>query len=80
MPQLSLHYHALLREQRGLGTEVIATDAADPGALYAELRAAHGFTLDAAQLKVAVNGDFAAWDHPLADGDEVVFLPPVSGG
>ena len=28
----------------------------------------------------AVNGALTAWDHALADGDEVVFLPPVSGG
>jgi len=31
-------------------------------------------------LKVAVNEEFAAWDRPLADGDRVVFIPPVAGG
>jgi molybdopterin synthase catalytic subunit len=28
----------------------------------------------------ARNGAYAAWEVPLADGDEVAFLPPVSGG
>jgi molybdopterin synthase catalytic subunit len=28
----------------------------------------------------AVNGVYAAWDTPLHDGDEVAWLPPVSGG
>jgi molybdopterin synthase catalytic subunit len=28
----------------------------------------------------AVNGAYAAWDTPLHDGDEVAWLPPVSGG
>ncbi|HEX2141810.1 MAG TPA: molybdenum cofactor biosynthesis protein MoaE [Candidatus Limnocylindria bacterium] len=28
----------------------------------------------------ARNGAYAAWDEVLADGDEVAFLPPVSGG
>lgn len=28
----------------------------------------------------AVNRTYVAWDHPLADGDEVAFIPPVSGG
>ncbi len=28
----------------------------------------------------AVNGDYAAGDRPLKDGDEVAFIPPVSGG
>jgi molybdopterin synthase catalytic subunit len=29
---------------------------------------------------VAVNGEFAQNDQPLADGDEAAILPPVSGG
>jgi molybdopterin synthase catalytic subunit len=28
----------------------------------------------------AVNQTYVSWDHPLADGDEVAFIPPVSGG
>jgi molybdopterin converting factor subunit 1 len=28
----------------------------------------------------AVNADYARMDHVLRDGDEVAFLPPVSGG
>jgi molybdopterin synthase catalytic subunit/molybdopterin converting factor small subunit len=31
-------------------------------------------------VRPARNGAFAAWDAPLADGDVVAFLPPVSGG
>ncbi len=26
------------------------------------------------------NQEFAAWDTPIRGGDEVAFLPPVSGG
>jgi sulfur-carrier protein len=26
------------------------------------------------------NQEFAAWDTPLRTGDEIAFLPPVSGG
>jgi molybdopterin converting factor small subunit len=28
----------------------------------------------------AVNADYAQLDAPVAEGDEVAFLPPVSGG
>jgi len=28
----------------------------------------------------ARNQEFASWETPLADGDEIAFLPPVSGG
>ena len=31
-------------------------------------------------LVAARNREFAAWDTPLHAGDEVGFLPPVSGG
>lgn len=31
-------------------------------------------------LLVAVNEEYAAWDDALREGDEVAFIPPVSGG
>lgn len=33
-----------------------------------------------ASLSVAINRKYAPFDAPLAEGDEVVFVPPVSGG
>jgi molybdopterin converting factor subunit 1 len=30
--------------------------------------------------RAARNGRIAAFDEPLADGDEIAFLPPVGGG
>jgi len=34
----------------------------------------------ATSISVAVNADYARMDAQVADGDEVAFLPPVSGG
>ena len=31
-------------------------------------------------ISSAVNADYARMDQPIAEGDEVAFLPPVSGG
>jgi molybdopterin converting factor subunit 1 len=31
-------------------------------------------------MSVAVNADYARMSAPVQDGDEVAFLPPVSGG
>ncbi|QBB70285.1 MoaD/ThiS family protein [Pseudolysobacter antarcticus] len=76
----TLRYFASLADQAGCAEETWETALSEPRALYAELRARHGFTLDASRLRVAVNGEFADWHLALADGDEIVFLPPVSGG
>jgi molybdopterin converting factor subunit 1 len=80
MPRIHLRYYALLREQAGRQSETIETAAPTPSALYAELAARHGFRLAESQLKVAVNARFTNWSTALAEGDEVVFIPPVAGG
>ncbi|KPK21849.1 MAG: hypothetical protein AMJ76_01575 [Dehalococcoidia bacterium SM23_28_1] len=33
-----------------------------------------------ASLMYGVNAEYVSADHPLGDGDEVAFIPPVSGG
>ena len=78
--RLRLRYFAVLREQAGRAEEERESCAATPAELYAELKAEKTFTLEPDALRVAVNGDFVAFDSPLADGDEVVFIPPVAGG
>ena len=35
---------------------------------------------DAAAIRAAVNQDYVPFDHPVADGDEIAFFPPVTGG
>jgi molybdopterin converting factor small subunit len=75
-----VQYFALLREQAGRGEETRLTAAPTPAELYDELRVARGLTLPRAMLRVAVNDAFCDWSQPLADGDRVVFLPPVAGG
>ena len=79
MASVRIQYYALLREQAGRSGEAVDASG-DAAALYDTLAARHGFTLPRAQLKVAVNGEFTDWSRKLADGDEVVFIPPVAGG
>ena len=78
--RLRLQYFASLRERRGLSREEVVTTAATPAGLYQELSSRHGFALPLTRLRVAVNGEFAELAHPLKDGDEVAFIPPVAGG
>ena len=72
-------YFASLREHAGREAERLALPAS-LGSLYAELRARHGFGFEPSQLRVAVNGALVGWDHAVAPGDEIAFIPPVSGG
>lgn len=76
----SLLYFASLADRAGRATESRESAAGTPRELYAEVAVAHGFAFATERLRVAVNGTFVGWDHVLAERDEVVFLPPVSGG
>ena len=80
MTNVTVQYFAVLREQAGRSEERVATDAATAAALYAQLQTRHGLRLARTQLRVAINGEFADWDAPLAEGARVVFIPPVAGG
>ncbi len=72
-------YFASLRDAAGVDAEVLELPASLE-ALYESLRARHGFTLGREKLRVAVDGAFANWADPVADGAEIAFIPPVSGG
>jgi len=78
--RVQVRYFAVLREQAGCSDEALETTARTPEELYEELRARRGLLLAPQFLRVAVNDEFSDWRHTLADGDTVVFLPPVAGG
>jgi molybdopterin synthase sulfur carrier subunit len=71
-----------LRELTGRGED--SADFADAGTieqLFALYTLRHPELAKYRSSVVASrNQEFAAWDTPLHSGDEVAFLPPVSGG
>ncbi len=77
---LRVQYFALLREQAGRSEERVTTSAATPAELYTELTGRYPFQLTREQLRVAINAEFCDWTTALAEGDSVVFIPPVAGG
>lgn len=78
--QVTVHYFAVMREQRGLREEIVETAARTPGELLKELAGQHSFSLEESRLRVVVNEEFAEWSHSLSEGDAVAFIPPVAGG
>ncbi len=77
---ITVQYYALLREQAGRRDERLVTHARTAAELYAELARRYPFSLAPEVLRVAINAEFCEWTAPLADGDAVVFIPPVAGG
>lgn len=79
-------YFASLREALGCSEEVLEclpTGVATAGALREWLCARGGewAALNAGQaVRVAVNQVLVQLPHRLAEGDEIAFFPPVTGG
>lgn len=74
---------ASLRERAGWGERWVEIAAApvSPSELWSQL--APELQLPAqlpAGIQVAINHAFRPAGTPLADGDELAFLPPISGG
>ncbi|MBY0358653.1 MAG: MoaD/ThiS family protein [Candidatus Obscuribacterales bacterium] len=78
--EIKIRYFALLREESGLSGETRRTSAVTLAALYDELKKEHSFSLPLTSLRVAVNDEFVAWDSPVQESTEIVFIPPVAGG
>jgi molybdopterin synthase catalytic subunit len=73
---------ARLREQAGgLETETLELPAgATLADAYEALRLKHPALPDRSGVRAALNQEFNDWTATVADGDEVAFIPPVSGG
>jgi molybdopterin converting factor subunit 1 len=76
-----VRFFARLRELVGHETEALQVP---PGShlkdVYETLRARHAALPACGSVRGALNQEFADWNAVVADGDEVAFIPPVSGG
>ena len=73
-------YFASLRDAADRDAEDMEFASASLAQLYDEARARHSFLLPFDRLRVARNGVFAQWNEIALEGDEIAFIPPVSGG
>ena len=79
---VTIRFFAQLRDV--VGTDSLQFAADDLEQVYAHLQRTLGsetYTqLRAENVRVAVNQDIVSANHRLVGGDEVAFLPPVTGG
>lgn len=78
--RIGVRYFAAFREATGIGSEHVDTQARTPAALFAECASRHPALPAFSASLVAVNDEMTDWQRPLAEGDEVLFFPPVAGG
>ena len=75
---IQVKYFASLRDQLGRGQDELAADKAHTVAdVWQQL---WPDTPLPANTLAAVNMEYQSFDHPVSDGDEVAFFPPVTGG
>lgn len=84
MKKISVRYFASIREAIGTGQETLDTEAITLGGLRDELIARSGAHADSLArgraVRMALNQTLSDETAPLADGAEVAFFPPVTGG
>lgn len=82
--KITVRYFASIREAIGQGSEALDTSAATLGALRDELIArggVHATSLARGKaVRMALNQTLSDESATLADGAEVAFFPPVTGG
>lgn len=75
---INVLYFARLRDDLGRATDQLEASAAI--ATAADVWRALNASEPPARVLVAINQMHAGLDAPVADGDEVAFFPPVTGG
>jgi molybdopterin synthase sulfur carrier subunit len=84
--QIQLRFFASVREALGTSQEIVSVppEVTTVGAVRAYLRERGGVweeTLEEGRaLRMAYNQVMTAADTPIAEGGEVAFFPPVTGG
>ena len=78
---IRVRFFARLRELAGVETQdVKSSPGATVASVYVAMRAYHpGLPLQDG-VRAALNHEFVEWDATISEGDEVAFIPPVSGG
>ena len=78
--QLTVRYFAIYRDATGTDHEQVEAPVATPAELFENRLKTYPGLERFEAARVAVNDEMVPWEHPLKDGDQVLFFPPVAGG
>lgn len=78
---VNIRYFAIFRELAGRESESLPLgDYETAGKLFKDLAQKYNFPLKTSDIRVAINDEFESFETKLNADDQVVFIPPVSGG
>ena len=77
---VKVRYFALFREQVGVESEFADFPGGSAADLFQQMAGQHAALMPESAALVAINDEMSAWETAVADGDEVLFFPPVAGG
>jgi molybdopterin converting factor subunit 1 len=78
--RVTVRYFAALRDAAGTAREDVEGPFVTAADLWTWLGSRHVLAMAPESLRVSVNAAYVPWTTALADGDEIAFIPPVSGG
>ena len=79
--RVSVRFFALYRERAGTSqTDVELPEGSTSEELLTRLRGDYPSLPHSDVVLIAVNSEYTSPSDPLHEGDEVAFIPPVSGG
>ena len=76
---ITVLYFASFQEAAGIDKETLENPTSLT-TLFESLKQKYQFKFQPANIRVAVDGVFVGWQHEISDGNEIAFIPPVSGG
>ena len=78
---ITVLYFASLADKSYKGSELLTLETGTSlTELYDSLQTRYQFRQQPAELRVAINDEFASWDEAIKEGDTIAFIPPVAGG
>jgi molybdopterin converting factor small subunit len=80
MKNVTVHFFAVFREATGVESLSLETGAETAMELFTEMTSRFSRLNHEAAALVAINDDMSRWDDVIAEGDKILFFPPVAGG
>ena len=78
--KITVHLHTVLQQNTPQGLRSKLEMEVPPGTTMGDLYTALSLSMSVEHLLLMVNGKLVELDQPLAAGDDVHFIPAMSGG